>query len=111
MLCCDYRNHTGKETRMAAFCFFDNLEVTNQAALDEYARRVAPVVQTYGGRYIVLGGQVDIVEGTWQPTYPVILEFPSLEQAHRWYDSDEYRELKALRLSAVRCNAVFIEGV
>jgi uncharacterized protein (DUF1330 family) len=96
---------------MAAYCFFDNLEVTNQAALDEYARRVAPVVQAYGGRYIVLGGKVDIVEGAWRPTYPVILEFASLEQAHRWYDSDEYRELKALRLSAVRCNAVFIEGV
>jgi uncharacterized protein (DUF1330 family) len=41
----------------------------------------------------------------------VIIEFPGLEQAHRWYGSDEYRELKALRLSAVRSNAVFIEGL
>jgi uncharacterized protein (DUF1330 family) len=50
------------------------------------------------------------VEGDWQPVFPVIIEFPSLVQAHRWYDSDEYRDLKALRLSATIGNAVIIEG-
>ena len=96
---------------MSAYCFFDNLEVTDAAKLEEYKNRVAPVVEKYAGRYIVLGGKMDVVEGDWQPVFPVIIEFPSLEQAHRWYDSDEYRELKALRLSAVRSNAVFIEGL
>ena len=61
------------------------------------------------GRGLVLGGRTDVVEWQWQPTYPVMLEFPSLEHAHRWYDSQEYRELKALRLSAVRSNGVFME--
>ncbi len=96
---------------MSAYCFFDNLEVTDAAKLEEYKNRVAPVVEKYAGRYIVLGGKMDVVEGDWQPVFPVIIEFPSLEQAHRWYASDEYRELKALRLSAVRSNAVFIEGL
>ena len=96
---------------MPAYCFFDILEVTDQAKLQEYKSRVAPVVEQYGGRYIVLGGKTDLVEGHWRPTFPVIIEFPGLEQAHRWYGSDEYRELKALRLSAVRSNAVFIEGL
>ncbi|MFB3120145.1 MAG: DUF1330 domain-containing protein [Stenotrophomonas maltophilia] len=96
---------------MSAYCFFDNLEVTDAAKLEEYKNRVAPVVEKYAGRYIVLGGKMDVVEGDWQPVFPVIIEFPSLEQAHRWYASDEYRELKALRLSAARSNAVFIEGL
>ena len=96
---------------MSAYCFFDNLEVTDAAKLEEYKNRVAPVVEKYAGRYIVLGGKMDVVEGDWQPVFPVIIEFPSLEQAHRWYASDEYREFKALRLSAVRSNAVFIEGL
>jgi uncharacterized protein (DUF1330 family) len=42
--------------------------------------------------------------------FPVVIEFPSLEDAHRWYDSDEYRNPKALRLAATRGNAVFIDG-
>lgn len=96
---------------MAAYCFFDNLEVTDPEKLEAYKHRVAPIVERYGGRYVVLGGHMDVVEGEWQPVFPVIIEFPSLEQAHRWYNSDEYRQLKALRLSASRANAVFIEGL
>ena len=96
---------------MSAYCLFDNLEVTDPAKLEEYKHRALPVVEHYGGHYIVLGGKFDRVEGEWQPTFPVMIEFPNLEQAYRWYDSDEYRELKALRLSAVRSNAVFIEGI
>jgi uncharacterized protein (DUF1330 family) len=33
-----------------------------------------------------------------------------LEQAHRWYDSPEYRPLRQLRLEGTRGNAVLIEG-
>ena len=96
---------------MAAYCLFDNLEVHDPKKLEEYKSRAAPVVAQYGGRYVAIGGRVSRVEGTWQPVFPVIIEFPSLEQAHRWYDSDAYQELKALRLSAVTSNAVFIEGL
>ncbi|WNG50953.1 DUF1330 domain-containing protein [Archangium minus] len=96
---------------MSAYCFFDNLEVLHPAGLEEYKRRVAPVVEKYGGRYVVLGGRTEVVEGCWRPTYPVVIEFPSLAQANLWYDSEEYRELKALRLSSTRSNAVFIQGL
>jgi len=96
---------------MAAYCLFDNLEVIDAAKLEEYKARVAPLVERYGGRYVVVGGRVDLVEGEWRPSFPVMIEFPSLERAHRWYSSHEYAELKALRLAAVRSNAVFIEGL
>lgn len=96
---------------MSAYGLFDNLEVTDAAKLEEYKARVAPVVERHGGRYVVLGGEVDLVEGEWKPTFPVLIEFPSLAQARRWYDSEEYRELKALRLAAGRFNAVFLGGL
>ena len=96
---------------MAAFCFFDNIEVTDPKKLEDYKNRVASIVDRYDGRYVVLGGHMVVVEGDWRPVFPVIIEFLSLEQAHRWYDSDEYRELKALRLSASKANAVFMEGL
>jgi uncharacterized protein (DUF1330 family) len=40
----------------------------------------------------------------------VLIEFPSLEHARRWYGSEAYRDLKTLRLAATRGNAVFIDG-
>lgn len=96
---------------MPAYCLFDNLKVTDVAKLNDYKDRTAPVVAQYQGRYLVIGGRVDLVEGVWRPTFPVMIEFPTLEQAHRWYESEEYRALKALRHSAGQFNAVFIEGL
>ena len=95
---------------MAAYCFFDVLEVIDPEKLETYRDGVLSTVENYGGRYLTVGGRCDVVEGDWQPVFPVLIEFPSLEQAHRWYDSEEYRELKALRLAATKGNAVFIEG-
>ena len=95
---------------MTAYCLFDNLEVIDPAKLEEYKKLAGPLVERFGGRYAVLGGKVDLMEGQWRPTFPVMIEFPSLERAHQWYASSEYQALKAMRLAAVRSNAVFLEG-
>jgi uncharacterized protein (DUF1330 family) len=95
---------------MPAYVLFDNLEVHDPAALEEYARRVAPLVEAHGGRYVALGGPVEVLEGTWSPTFPVLIEFPSLEAARRWYSSEEYRDIKAIRLRATRSSGVLLGG-
>ena len=95
---------------MSAYCFFDILEFTNQQKMAEYRKGVLATVEQYGGRYLVLGGKTEIVEGKWSPVTPVIIEFPSLARAHEWYDSPEYAPLLKLRLEGTRGNAVFIEG-
>ena len=95
---------------MPAYFFFDMLEVTEPEKLEKYRQVVSATVERYGGRYLTVGGQTDVVEGDWHPVFPVLIEFPSLEQARRWYNSAEYREPKALRRAAASGNAVFIEG-
>lgn len=96
---------------MAAYAFFDNLSVLDPERLATYKERVGRVIERFGGRYVVLGGEAQRVEGDWQPAFPVMIEFADLDTARRWYDSSEYAELKALRLSAVRCNGVLIGGL
>ena len=96
---------------MTAYCFFDVLEVTDAEALKDYQSHVRDTVKRHGGRYLLVGGELEAVEGDWRPTFPVLIEFPSLEHARRWYGSDEYRRLKELRLSATRGHAVFMEGL
>ena len=51
------------------------------------------------------------LEGDWKPKRMVVTEFPNIEQARRWYDSEEYRALKALRLRTARGSVVLVEGV
>jgi uncharacterized protein (DUF1330 family) len=96
---------------MTAYCFVDVTEVTGPEALDAYRRQVGETVACHGGRYLLVGGALDAVEGTWRPSFPVIIEFPSLDHARRWYGSEEYRALKALRLAATHGHAVFMAGL
>lgn len=96
---------------MSAFFLFDNITVKDPAKLEKYVALVGPVVERFGGRYRVVGGTTTVVEGGWSPVSPVLIEFETLNAARTWYDSAEYRPLKALRHQAVDCNGVLIEGL
>jgi uncharacterized protein (DUF1330 family) len=85
--------------------------VTDAGTMEEYRKQVPATVARYGGRFLVRGGAHETIEGDWKPNRLVILEFPSMEQARRWYDSEEYREPKALRIKSGRTNLVVVEGV
>ncbi|GAB5447033.1 DUF1330 domain-containing protein [Gymnodinialimonas sp.] len=95
---------------MTAYCLFQNLDITDREKMQTYATTVEPITHAFGGQYVTKAGAVDVKEGDWAPTYPVIIKFPSMEAARTWYDSDAYAPLKALRTSAGRFSAVFIEG-
>jgi uncharacterized protein (DUF1330 family) len=95
---------------MSAYYLVDVREIKDAAKMEEYRARINPVVEKFGGRYIVIGGPVQVLEGSYQPVFPVMIEFPGIADARCWYDSEEYRELKALRLSAAVSNAFFMEG-
>ena len=95
---------------MAAYVIAD-VTVTDPATMEEYRKLVPGTLAAYGGRFVVRGGAHRTVEGDWKPNRLVVLEFPSLDHARRWYDSEEYRVPKAMRLRAGRTNLVLVEGV
>ena len=95
---------------MSAYYFVDVREIKDTAKMEDYRARINAVVESFSGRYVVIGGPFQVVEGSYQPVFPVMIEFPSLADARRWYDSEEYRDLKALRLSATVSNAFFMQG-
>jgi len=95
---------------MPAYFIVDN-EVADSAGFEEYRKQVPITVEKYGGRFLVRGGQIQTLEGDWKPKRIVVTEFPSIEQARRWYDSEDYRPLKALRSRSARGSVVLVEGV
>ena len=91
--------------------FIVDVEVTDPAGFEEYRQLVPGTVQKYGGRFLVRGGAVETLEGDWQPKRVVVLEFPSLEQAKRWYNSEDYRDPKALRFKTAKTSLILVAGV
>jgi uncharacterized protein (DUF1330 family) len=94
---------------MTAYVIAD-IEVLEPVEYEEYKKLAGPTPAKFGGRYIVRGAPVHVVEGDWSPKRFVILEFPSLEQARAWYDSEEYGRAKAIRHRTARSNVIFVEG-
>lgn len=94
---------------MAAYVIAE-IEVTDPAAYEDYRKQVPAVVSKYGGKFLVRGGRVEALEGGWSPKRLVVLEFPSMEQAQKWYRSAEYAPLIKLRQKASRGKLVMVEG-
>jgi uncharacterized protein (DUF1330 family) len=95
---------------MAAYFLFDNVEVTDPAALRDYAKEASRLVAEHGGRYLVTAVTPEVVEGDPGLRSVVLIEFPDADSARAWYDSPAYQPLKAQRLRAVRNNAVLIDA-
>lgn len=78
----------------------------------ELYKQAAPgAVAAGGGRFIGRGGELAVLEGDWQPKRLVLLEFPDLDSAKRFYESPEYQEAKRLREGAAHLNMVAVEGL
>jgi uncharacterized protein (DUF1330 family) len=98
---------------MPAYLVADTRKIpaADQTPYEEYRKRVGDSIAEDGGRFLVRTDQLDIVEGAWRPTWLVIIEFPTIEGLRSWYESDSYRELKALRLLSTEGDMVFVDGV
>ena len=95
---------------MSAYVLVE-VDVTDPALFQEYAKGVPATIAAHGGKYIVRGGAVETKEGGWAPKRVVVLEFPSMTQARKWYDSPEYKPLLALRLKAANAKLILVEGM
>jgi uncharacterized protein (DUF1330 family) len=87
------------------------IDVIEPETYARYRELAPPIIAAYGGKYLMRGGATETVEGTWQPKRLVILEFPSMERLHAFYNAPEYAELKALRQRSTKSTMVFCEGI
>ncbi|HTQ76550.1 MAG TPA: DUF1330 domain-containing protein [Burkholderiales bacterium] len=94
---------------MAAYVIAE-VDVADAGLYEEYKKLVPATVQKYGGRFAVRGGKVESKEGGWKPGRIVVLEFPSMDQARKWYHSSEYAPALAMRLKAARARLILVEG-
>jgi uncharacterized protein (DUF1330 family) len=85
--------------------------VKDHITYERYRALVPPSIAAYGGRFVVRGGAVTTLEGTWAPKRLVMLEFPSVERAREWWASPEYAEAKALRQASSDAEMIVVEGV
>jgi len=95
---------------MPAYVVAD-VNVFDPEKFEEYKKTAGPTSAEFGGKYLVRGGKLDALEGQWAPTRLVIIEFPSMEKAKAWWDSQSYAGPKAIRQACATSNFIVVEGM
>ena len=96
---------------MAAYVISE-VEILEEGQAGIYRPLASASIERYGGRYIVRGGTIELIEGERDPKRRlVIVEFPSMQRAHEWYRSPEYAEALRVRAGALERTLTFVEGV
>jgi len=76
----------------------DSLEELNQ----RYAQFAIPILMKHGGQMIAGTPAPNVKEGDWNGNWAAVLQFPSMEAAEGWYNSDEYQPYKNLRINELQ---------
>ena len=94
---------------MSVYLIID-LAVMDQELYEEYVAQVPAVVEQYGGRYLVRGGEAVTLAGDWKPQRIVVLQFSSSYQAQEYLTSPEYLALAPLREKSITVRAIIVPG-
>ena len=95
---------------MAGYAIF-NINIKNFESYKEYIDKVFPIVKKFGGEYLVRAGEYTVMEGEWKHPRTVVIRFPTYEKALEWYNSEEYKPIKPIRLANSKANGIIINGV
>ncbi len=95
---------------MAAY-FIVQSTVSNEAQYQRYRDAVVPLIERFGGKFVVRGGKVELLEGHHDGRRMVVFEFPSMDAIHEFWNSPAYGPVKAIRQGAATLDIWAVPGV
>ena len=75
-----------------------------------YLEQIDATLAPFGGRFLVHGHEVELVEGEW-PGHLIVIEFPDRERVRAWYASPAYQEILPLRTRNSDSDIIFVDTV
>ena len=86
-----------------------HITVTDPDSYPEYIRRDTPILERLGAKFIVRGGQAQVMEGQAGDRH-VVIEIPSYEAALAAYNDPEYQDVAAIRRASADSVILVVEG-
>lgn len=96
---------------MATYALVE-LTINDMDGMGPYMEKVSDTVAAHGGKYLIRGGDAEVLEGSiGQHPLKVVLEFDNAAAARGWYNSPEYQAILPARLGNSEGNFLLVEGV
>jgi uncharacterized protein (DUF1330 family) len=86
------------------------VSIADEEQYEKYKPLASASIAAHGGTYKARGGATESLEGEAVAGRVVIIEFPDLERARRWYHSEEYGEALQLRRGAAQSRMFVVDG-
>ena len=87
-------------------------KISNNENYEVYKSKAKPIAERFGGKYLTRGGKMDVVQSDlWSPTRLVLVEFPSIEKARAFHSSEDYADVKKIRIENAESTLVILEGL
>jgi uncharacterized protein (DUF1330 family) len=99
-----------RERSMSAYAVAHMRTVTIGPPIVEYLERIDATLEPFGGRFLVHGAKVEVLEGSW-PGHLIVIEFPDRARARAWYQSAAYQEILPLRTDNSESDTFLVDGV
>jgi uncharacterized protein (DUF1330 family) len=88
-----------------------SVTVTDAEKYKNYMALSPTAVAAAGGKFIVRGGNMKVLEGAWANPRVVIIQYATREAAEAFYDSALYVAARAERAGAAQFNMIVVDGV
>ncbi len=85
--------------------------VTDMAQYQQYMKLTPAILEKYGGKFIIRGGEKLVLEGPDASERIVMVKFDSIDAARRMYNSDEYQAAIKVRAGAADASFIVMEGL
>lgn len=86
------------------------VNVTDPDQYAKYKLLTPAAIEAHGGRFIVRGGEHQVLEGAPDDRRIVVLEFATSDDARAFYDSPEYVHAREVRAGAAEMEMTLVEG-
>ena len=87
------------------------ISIYDPKGYEEYKKLAPASIAAFGGEFLIRGGKTETLEGDWTPERIVVVEFPDMETAKKWWNSPEYAPAKNIRLITAKTKMILAEGV
>lgn len=84
---------------MAAYILFA-MDVTDEAGFQQYAEAAMPSFEGVNFEIISIMDNPEVLEGTLPAQHIALIKFDDEESLKAWYESDNYKKAKPLRINS-----------
>ena len=91
--------------------FVAQIKINDNDEYERYLETFDGIFSKYNGKYLAIDESPTLLEGTWDYTKSVLVEFNTKDEFEAWYYSEEYQQILKYRLRAAKCDSILLEGL